>query len=394
MVNLAFRESPTGHVDAGDVAPAECAEPSSHEPRGRDWCRFRAERNRVAGMDGVRLTDGLSGERAFVAFRGATLVEWMVPFGAGHLSLTDGYRNAAELLGQDGVRNGVMAPFPNRIANARYHHGHRNHDLLPGCDAGERLIYHGFVRKLVFDLVEAREDGDGAEVLLRTEAIRADAFHGYPFSLVVHVRVRLGMDGLALTITATNVGYHSAPYAAGWHPYFGFGGESVDCLELQVPAQQTILADDNLLPLPGASAHASIETRPELDFRLPRPIGPGAIDAALSGLSADADGIIRTRLRDPKRGCGLTVWQEGGLVHLFTGDTLARSPRRSVAIEPVETMTDAFNRDDCRAAIELAPGASRSFRCGAKFTARLDWDRPERTLQVGAPSDAFSSARS
>lgn len=394
MDTLAFCESSSADVDAGDVALPECAKPLSHEPRGRDWCRFRVARDRVADMDGVRFKDALSGEQAFVAFRGATLIDWVVPFGDEQLSLTDGYRNEAELLGQDGVRNGVMVPFPNRIANGRYHHGHSNHDLLPGCDNGERLIYHGFVRKLAFDLVEVREVGDGAEALLRTEAIRPGAFDGYPFSLVVHVRVRLGLEGLALTITATNVGCHSAPYAAGWHPYFCFGGESIDCLELQVPAHQTILADDNLLPLPGASAHASIHTRPELDFRLPRSIGTGEIDAALSGLSADADGIIRTRLRDPKRGCGLTVWQEGGLVHLFTGDTLARNPRRSVAIEPVEAMTDAFNRDDCRAAIELAPGASRSFRCGAKFAARLDRDQPERTLQVDAPSDAGSSASS
>lgn len=394
MDNLARCETPAGHVDSGGLGLPECGKPLSHEQLGREWCRFRVDRNRVAGMDGLRLTDALSGERAFVALRGATLIEWMVPFGAGQLSLTDGYRNEAEFQGQDGVRNGVMAPFPNRIANGRYHHGHRNHDLLPGCDTGERLIYHGFARKLVFDLVEVREDGDGAEALLRTEAIRAGAFHGYPFSLLVHVRVRLGVEGLALTITATNVGYHSAPYAAGWHPYFCFGGESIDCLEMQVPAHQTILADDNLLPLAGASAHASIHTRPELDFRLPRPIGAGVIDAALSGLSADADGIIRSRLRDPKRGCGLTVWQEGGLVHLFTGDTLARDPRRSVAIEPVEAMTDAFNRDDCRAAIELAPGASRSFRCGAKFEARMNWDQPERALQVGAKSAEFSSASS
>ena len=53
--------------------------------------------------------------------------------------------------------------------------------------------------------------------------------------------------------------------------------------------------------------------------------------------------------------------------HLFTGDTLERGARRSVAIEPVETMTDAFNRADCEAAIGLPPGASRSFRCGVQF---------------------------
>lgn len=368
----------TGPVNAGETGKSQGARMAGCEALGRAWCRFGVSQRRVAGIDGVWLEDGLSGEHAFVAFRGATLIEWGVPFGDRLLSLTDGYAGEAELLGQNGVRNGVMAPFPNRIAGGRYHYGHRNHDLLPGVAEDERLIYHGFARKLPFELVEVCEDGDAAEVLLRTEAIRAGVFDGYPFSLILHVRVRLGVDGLSLTITATNLGHHSAPYAAGWHPYFCFDRESIDSLELQVSAHETILSDANLLPLSGVIAHAPIHTRPERDFRSPRTIGAEPIDAALSGLKPDADGIIRTHLRDPQRGCGLTVWQEGGLVHLFTGDTLARGRRRSIAIEPVETMTNAFNRDDCRATIELAPGASRSFRCGARFHARLDWDRSER----------------
>ena len=41
--------------------------------------------------------------------------------------------------------------------------------------------------------------------------------------------------------------------------------------------------------------------------------------------------------------------------------------RRALAIEPVETMTDAFNRADCAAALRLAPGQSRCFAFGAEF---------------------------
>jgi aldose 1-epimerase len=33
-------------------------------------------------------------------------------------------------------------------------------------------------------------------------------------------------------------------------------------------------------------------------------------------------------------------------------------------LEPVEVMTDAFNRPDCQAAITLPPEEKRSFRCG------------------------------
>jgi aldose 1-epimerase len=60
------------------------------------------------------------------------------------------------------------------------------------------------------------------------------------------------------------------------------------------------------------------------------------------------------------------VFQERGLMHVFTGDTLARRPRGALALEPVEFMTNAFNRPECREALALAPGAERSFRFGVE----------------------------
>jgi aldose 1-epimerase len=265
-----------------------------------------------------------------------------------------------------------MAPFPNRIAAGRYHFDRRDHDLLPGVPEGERLIYHGFLRQLELEVIGVREGEDGAQVLLFTDAIRPGAFPGYPFALTLHVLLRLDAAGLALTVTATNVGHLSAPYAAGWHPYFRFGDEPIDTLELQVPARRCIRTDTELLPRHGAAAYAGLASHPELDFRRPRALGSAALDVCLAGLRPDANGLIRSRLRDPVRGCGLSVWQQGGRVHLFTADTLARGARRALAIEPVEVMTDAFNRADCEAAITLAPGASRSFRCGVGFHATMD----------------------
>ncbi|ENO81404.1 aldose epimerase [Thauera sp. 27] len=118
-------------------------------------------------------------------------------------------------------------------------------------------------------------------------------------------------------------------------------------------------------------AYAPLEARPGLTFCAGGVLGRAVIDACLAGLMADEDELIHSRLRDPVRGCGLTVWQQGGLVHLFTGDTLERGAWRSVTIEPVETMTDAFNRADCEVAISLPPGAARSFRCGVRFEAAM-----------------------
>lgn len=347
--------------------PLSCGDATECE--GGRQSRFQVKASRFGDIDGVVLCDEEEGAYAVFALRGATLLDWRVPFGRGLLALTDGYRSRTELLGQNGVRSGLMAPFCNRIAAGRYRFRDRDHDLLPGVAGGERLIYHGFLRELDLELCTTREGDDDAEVLFRTDAIQPGAFPGYPYALALDVLVRFGLNGLSLTVTATNVGHEPAPFAAGWHPYFCFGDEAIDGLELQVPATQAIVAGADLLPLPGAAAYAPLEARPGLDFRAGRVLGGAVIDACLAGLVADDDGLIRSRLRDPVRGCGLTVWQQGGLVHLFTGDTLERGARRSVAIEPVETMTDAFNRADCEAAIGLLPGASRSFRCGVQFDA-------------------------
>ena len=94
------------------------------------------------------------------------------------------------------------------------------------------------------------------------------------------------------------------------------------------------------------------------------------IDAAYTDLVPDPDGITRTRLRDPRTGLALTIWQRGGrIMHVFTGDTVAREPRSSIALEPVELLTDAFNRPDCLDALVLAPGAHRDFVCGVEASA-------------------------
>ena len=103
------------------------------------------------------------------------------------------------------------------------------------------------------------------------------------------------------------------------------------------------------------------------------PIGDAVIDGAFVG-SPDATGKIRSVLRDPGTGLRLAGWQERGLIHVFTGDAVARDRRASVTIEPVEVMTDASNRPDCASAIRLEPGGRRSFRFGVELdsTALLD----------------------
>lgn len=313
---------------------------------------------------------------ATVALHGATLLSWQIGR-AGEpelLELTDGYRDSVELHDQSGVRNGVLAPFPNRIADARYRFDGREHDLLPGVDGvdgvdGGRVTYHGFARLLPFTFESAETTDAGARIVLRTNGIRPGSFDGYPFALDVTVVYVFEDEQVTLEISAANVGDAPAPYAAGWHPYFQLrnGIAGIDDLELRIPADTLIRTDDALIPLPGPGCRIDLDEAPDMDFRTAHPVGNRVIDACYAGLHAGPGGLVETVLRDPVSGHELRVWQERGFVHVFTGDTLPRDQRKSIAIEPVEAMTNSYNREEHASALPIAPGATRRFRCGARL---------------------------
>lgn len=327
--------------------------------------RYQAEEAFLGEWPTIELHDSRSGARASIARRGATLLSLQLPHAGGVREVAAGYRDADELRRRSGSRFAIMAPFANRVAEARYRFEGAAFDLQPGADT-ERGIRHGFVRDQDFAIVSLRADEDGAAVTLAFRGLRPGAHAGWPFAVDLDVDFRLHAGGLDLTLSQHNVGERVAPSFVGWHPYFRVGDGAVDRWELQVPARYRVLTDAQLIPLPGERAYAPVEASPELDFRRRRAIGDTVLDVAYAGLQADVDGRIRSSLRDPDSGMELRLWQSGGVMLAFTGDGLPDRARQSVALEPMEAMTDAFNRDDCRQAVTLAPGAVRVFRCGVE----------------------------
>lgn len=285
-----------------------------------------------------------------VALFGATVLRWMADLGEGPVDLLDGYRDADELRSQDGVRNGVMAPFCDRIADARYSFDNTAYDLLPG--ESHRLVYHGMVRLMPFALGGVTDGEDGVEATFVCHGLVTEPYPGYPFPVEVQVAYRLTAASLSITITGLNHGTAAAPFAAGWHPYVRLPRTTtITGLDLRVPSTVQVETDAGLIPYPGDQAYSSIGP----DVARWDPIGDAVLDV---GFLAGSEPAV---LRDPTTGVQVSLSQDRGLVHLFTGDTIGRDRRVSVAVEPVETMTDAFNRPDCATAIRLEPGARRSF---------------------------------
>ena len=69
-----------------------------------------------------------------------------------------------------------------------------------------------------------------------------------------------------------------------------------------MPARTRIRTDDALIPLDGERAFVPVTEDERPTFETPRPVGDAVLDVAFADLVADADGLVRTRLRDPDTG--------------------------------------------------------------------------------------------
>ncbi|WP_430392149.1 aldose 1-epimerase [Dyella sp. 20L07] len=329
--------------------------------------QYLAERGRLGDHGIVVLTDPVRGRRLRIAQRGATLLSFDVPAHDGSWDIADGYRDAGELDTRPSSRFAIMVPFANRIDDARYVFDGEPHDLQPGVEGASRAARHGFVRGVTFDIAELSADAQAARVTFTTQAIRPGVHAGYPYAIDLAVTYVLAADGLTLEATMRNVGKQAAPCFFGWHPYFRLGDNPIDAWELQIPAATVVRTNAEFIPLHGNAAHVPMAQEPALDFRQAQPIGARELNHAFTDLQPDADGRARTRLRNPDNGLSIAMWQRSGVMLAFTADTVTRDVRRSVALEPMESWADAFNRPDCAADIRLEAGAERHFVCGVEI---------------------------
>jgi aldose 1-epimerase len=287
------------------------------------------------------------GQRAVVSEVGATLRSWRVD----ERQQLDTFR-VHEF--DEGYRGKVLAPWPNRIRDARYvFAGKEYRTAVSEPERGSAL--HGLVLWVNWRPVRHAVDQVALGHVLHSQP-------GYPFTLRLEVEYRLTREGLAVTLRATNVGAAMAPFGAGFRPYLTLGGGQVDDILLELPALTRVPVDDRLLP----SGDPLEVAGTEYDFRRARPVGPLALDTCFGDLERGADGLARVRLTAADGGRALTLWMDErfSYVHVYTADTLAEPARRrgGIAIEPMTCAPDAFNSGN--GLLALVPGASFAGRWG------------------------------
>ena len=167
----------------------------------------------------------------------------------------------------------------------------------------------------------------------------------WPYTYDITQEFRLSALGLAVRMTAANLGPEAMPFGFGLHPYFP---RTPHC-RLEANVTGLWEADAAVLPL----RHAAL--RPELDLRRGVPVNSVVCDTVFTGW----DG--RASLTWPEHATRLRMTAEPAM-----GNLCVYIPRGEsyLCVEPVSNITDAFNRAAAGATdtglIVLEPGHSIS----------------------------------
>lgn len=229
-----------------------------------------------------------------------------------------------------GMAGAVLAPWPNRVEQARWWHEGREQRLdVTEPDLGH--ANHGLLADADFALGRST----AREVEL---SARVDEPAGYPFRLEVRARYRLRRDGLDVRLAVRNTGAEPAPVALGAHPYLRVGAAATDGLRVRVDADTAYRLDDGHIPREPFAVAGSA-----WDLRAGRTLATAPGHATLGHLAR------RRRLRHAlEAGDGRVVELRADAVFRWTQLYVAEGfpaddgPRTAVAIEPMTAPPNAL----------------------------------------------------
>ncbi len=226
----------------------------------------------------------------------------------------------------------LLFPFPGRIRGASYLFQGRQYHLKPGDAFGNAI--HGFVLDRQWRLVEQRD----SRVVGEFQASRDDPsiLECWPADFRIRVSYEVRGRELVSVICYENRGDGLLPCGFGTHTYFRLPlakqSHAADTI-IMAPVSEMWEADQ-MLPT-GKRVSLSQDLPLDRGLRL----GEHEFDTYFTGLKADPDGRIRTRLSDPSN--GLAVIQAFDPVF---SQCIAYTPphREAICLEPYTCLPDSF----------------------------------------------------
>jgi aldose 1-epimerase len=230
----------------------------------------------------------------------------------------------------------VLAPWPNRVADARWSLDGEEQQLdITEPARGGAL--HGLLEFTDYQVIGQRDDMVELAAFIPPQ-------HGWPFALDTAVRYELRPDGIAVTHVVHNRSDRRAPWAVGTHPFLRVGDTPVEDLTLELAAETFYPVDDRLNPVGDAVALDE-----GTDLRQPRRVGDLRLDTAFGGVRhRDPDGTAgETAWLVAPDGARTTLWQDlgWGYLQVFTTPRFPRAggTGTAVAIEPMTAPPNALN---------------------------------------------------
>ena len=286
---------------------------------------------------GEQIEINFEDQRAVVTEVGATLRTYY----KGAVAVVEGFA-PHEI--PDACRNQVCFPWVNRVGSGEWTYSGRF--ARAGADnVVTNTLNHGIVRWRPFRVDLAAPDRCTLSYVLHP-------LPEYPFVTSFTVDYALGVDGLTVTSSVTNLDNVAVPFSLGYHPYFAVTTPSIEGATLHVPAASYLKVDQRMLPTGEVAAVAGTT----LDFRSPKLVDGIELDVTFTDLVRDGAGMFTATLIDAN-GHEVRVSQDASFpfFQAFSGDTLAPSHRRtSLALEPMTAPAEALRSG--QALIGLAPG--------------------------------------
>ncbi len=318
----------------------------------------------------IVLADEVNGSEFEIALRGATPLTYKINLNGELFNILDGFDTPEELREAHGARCWIMIPFANRIPGGNYKVSGKNYKMDP--IPSQKEVIHGFTSYESFSIKKIYSNNNYIETVLNFNKIRPGVFKGYPFALNIEINYKLEKNKITIIVSAENIGHISAPFSTGFHPYFKTSDRGIENLIFTLNANGIILLDENNIPLE-KGAFGKLDNFPQYDYRenvpeVNRIIKGRILDICYSNLKMENDGYAKASLFDPDNGLRVIVFQKGGVTLAFSGDSLKKRKRKSLAIEPMQFITNAFNRKELENKILIKPGAKSVFKFGFEIS--------------------------
>lgn len=217
----------------------------------------------------------------------------------------------------------ILFPFNDRIPDGKYSFAGKEYQL-PINEPADGSSIHGLVYDKAFSVLSVKQD-DSSLVL----TYELKDLSGYPFHLDFTVAYTLTAGSMHVSFSCINRGEDEAPVALGWHPYF-VCPEGADAASIMVNADTYVPVGDDLMP---RGDFESVEGS-DFDFKKTKLIGKEELDIALGPVDKEK---VRFSACDRQ----IDIALDGELFAFW--QFFVPPDRKSVAIEPITSPTNAFN---------------------------------------------------